>query len=234
MGNSEAGHKATVERTKTEGAKRVRIHILLDGRDLPETSALDYVEPFEALLTGLNGCEPQLPDRRGGRHPPLWRCSIRMSTSTASSSRVSSRRILQERRRFTQAVRPTRSGSPACQTVRRRAAASESIAATTAPSTTPSRVSEGDRGSTGELEASHPRAARYAWAHCCSRGSMTSFRSSAHAASARCESVPSSPTPVPCAGDAACDHPKFDIRSSDSAISAKATHTIVLDGRRFL
>lgn len=115
MGNSEAGHKATVERTKTEGAKRVRIHILLDGRDLPETSALDYVEPFEALLTGLNGCEPQLPDRRGGRHPPLWRCSIRMSTSTASSSRVSPRRILQERRRFTQAVRPTRSGSTKCR-----------------------------------------------------------------------------------------------------------------------
>ena len=72
MGNSEAGHKATVERTKTEGAKRVRIHILLDGRDLPETSALDYVEPFEALLTGLNGCGPRLPDRRGGLHPPFW------------------------------------------------------------------------------------------------------------------------------------------------------------------
>ena len=61
MGNSEAGHKATVERTKTEGAKRVRIHILLEGRALPETSALDYVEPFEALLTGLNGCGPRLP-----------------------------------------------------------------------------------------------------------------------------------------------------------------------------
>jgi hypothetical protein len=34
---------------------------------------------------------------------------------------------------------------------------------------------------------------------CCSRGSMRSFRSSAHAAAARCESSPSSPTPVPCA-----------------------------------
>ena len=33
----------------------------------------------------------------------------------------------------------------------------------------------------------------------CSRGSMRSFHSSAHAAAARCESSPSSPTPAPCA-----------------------------------
>ncbi|MEF8768086.1 MAG: transposase [Candidatus Accumulibacter phosphatis] len=34
---------------------------------------------------------------------------------------------------------------------------------------------------------------------CCSRGSMRSFRSSAHAVAARGESSPSSPTPAPCA-----------------------------------
>ena len=34
--------------------RSVRIHVLLDGRDVPETSALDYVEPFEAFLAGLN------------------------------------------------------------------------------------------------------------------------------------------------------------------------------------
>ena len=33
---------------------RARIHILLDGRDVGETSALDYVVPFEAFLTDLN------------------------------------------------------------------------------------------------------------------------------------------------------------------------------------
>lgn len=46
--------KALIARAKKEGQKRVRVHILLDGRDVPETSALDYVEPFEAFLADLN------------------------------------------------------------------------------------------------------------------------------------------------------------------------------------
>ena len=46
--------KALVARAKAEGVRSVRIHVLLDGRDVPETSALDYVEPFEAFLAGLN------------------------------------------------------------------------------------------------------------------------------------------------------------------------------------
>lgn len=47
--------KALVVRAKQEGIRAVRIHVLLDGRDVPETSALDYVEPFEAFLASLNG-----------------------------------------------------------------------------------------------------------------------------------------------------------------------------------
>ncbi|HJV24587.1 MAG TPA: 2,3-bisphosphoglycerate-independent phosphoglycerate mutase [Aromatoleum sp.] len=46
--------KAMVAKAKEEGVKAVRIHALLDGRDVPETSALDYVEPFEAFLAGLS------------------------------------------------------------------------------------------------------------------------------------------------------------------------------------
>ena len=42
--------KAMVLQAKAEGIKRVRIHVLLDGRDVPETSALEYVVPFEAFL----------------------------------------------------------------------------------------------------------------------------------------------------------------------------------------
>ena len=42
--------KAMILRAKQEGQKKVRVHVLLDGRDVPETSALDYVEPFEAFL----------------------------------------------------------------------------------------------------------------------------------------------------------------------------------------
>jgi len=46
--------KAMLERAKEEGVTKVRVHTLLDGRDVPETSALDYVEPFEEYLAGLN------------------------------------------------------------------------------------------------------------------------------------------------------------------------------------
>ncbi|MDX9979297.1 MAG: 2,3-bisphosphoglycerate-independent phosphoglycerate mutase [Lentisphaeria bacterium] len=47
--------KAMIERAKAEGVAKVRVHILLDGRDVGETSALEYVDPFEAFLAGLNG-----------------------------------------------------------------------------------------------------------------------------------------------------------------------------------
>lgn len=46
--------KAMLLRAKEEGIKRVRIHILLDGRDVGETSALEYVVPFEAFLDEIN------------------------------------------------------------------------------------------------------------------------------------------------------------------------------------
>lgn len=46
--------KAMLARAAEEGIRRARVHILLDGRDVGETSALDYVEPFEAFLAGLN------------------------------------------------------------------------------------------------------------------------------------------------------------------------------------
>ena len=46
--------KAMVLRARDEGIKAVRIHALLDGRDVPETSALDYLQPFEAFLAELS------------------------------------------------------------------------------------------------------------------------------------------------------------------------------------
>ena len=47
--------KALILRARDEGTKRVRIHILLDGRDVPETSALEYVVPFEQFLAETRG-----------------------------------------------------------------------------------------------------------------------------------------------------------------------------------
>ncbi|MDP2989892.1 MAG: 2,3-bisphosphoglycerate-independent phosphoglycerate mutase, partial [Kiritimatiellota bacterium] len=46
--------KAMLGQAKKEGVRKARIHILLDGRDVGATSALDYVDPFEKFLAGLN------------------------------------------------------------------------------------------------------------------------------------------------------------------------------------
>jgi len=43
-----------VRAAEVEGVKRARIHILLDGRDVGETSALEYIDPFEEFLGQLN------------------------------------------------------------------------------------------------------------------------------------------------------------------------------------
>lgn len=45
---------ALLEQTKKEGLPEVRVHILLDGRDVPETSALQYVDQLEEKLQELN------------------------------------------------------------------------------------------------------------------------------------------------------------------------------------
>jgi 2,3-bisphosphoglycerate-independent phosphoglycerate mutase len=42
--------KAMIKQAKAEGVKKVRVHVLFDGRDVGETSALDYVDPFEKFL----------------------------------------------------------------------------------------------------------------------------------------------------------------------------------------
>ena len=46
--------KGMLAQAKKEGVKRARIHPLLDGRDVPPTSALDYILPFEQFLADLN------------------------------------------------------------------------------------------------------------------------------------------------------------------------------------
>lgn len=47
--------KEMIKKAKEQGVREVRCHILLDGRDVPATSALTYVDELETLLTSLNG-----------------------------------------------------------------------------------------------------------------------------------------------------------------------------------
>jgi 2,3-bisphosphoglycerate-independent phosphoglycerate mutase len=46
---------ALLRRCDHESIERVRVHVLLDGRDVAETSALDYVDALEELLETLSG-----------------------------------------------------------------------------------------------------------------------------------------------------------------------------------
>ncbi len=45
--------KAMLVQAKKESVSTVRIHILIDGRDVGETSALEYIDPFEAFIAEL-------------------------------------------------------------------------------------------------------------------------------------------------------------------------------------
>ena len=58
--------KAMLEQAKAEGVKKARIHILLDGRDVGETSALEYVEPFEEYLESLRSLSFDVKIASGG------------------------------------------------------------------------------------------------------------------------------------------------------------------------
>ena len=58
--------KALIENAKSAGVARVRIHILLDGRDVGETSALDYVCPFEEYLNTLRSADFDIAIASGG------------------------------------------------------------------------------------------------------------------------------------------------------------------------
>ena len=58
--------KAMLVRAKEDGVARVRIHILIDGRDVGETSALDYILPFEEFLNTLRTPDYDIMIASGG------------------------------------------------------------------------------------------------------------------------------------------------------------------------
>ncbi len=58
--------KAMLKEAKNEGVNKVRIHILIDGRDVGETSALEYIEPFEAFIAQLRDPDYDIKIASGG------------------------------------------------------------------------------------------------------------------------------------------------------------------------
>ena len=49
--------KAMIEQAHKEGVKTVRVHALLDGRDVDPTSALDYITPLEEYLASFSDAD---------------------------------------------------------------------------------------------------------------------------------------------------------------------------------
>ena len=60
--------KSMIDQAKKEGVSKVRLHILIDGRDVGETSALDYILPFEEYLNGLRDNSFDIKIASGGGH----------------------------------------------------------------------------------------------------------------------------------------------------------------------
>jgi 2,3-bisphosphoglycerate-independent phosphoglycerate mutase len=58
--------KALIVQAKKEGVQSVRVHILLDGRDVGETSALEYILPFEKFLNDVRSPEFDIRIASGG------------------------------------------------------------------------------------------------------------------------------------------------------------------------
>jgi Phosphoglyceromutase len=58
--------KAMVTEANREGVKTIRVHALLDGRDVEPTSALAYCKPFDDFLAGFAGCDYKIASG-GGR-----------------------------------------------------------------------------------------------------------------------------------------------------------------------
>ena len=94
--------KAMVKQAKNEGIARVRIHTLIDGRDVGETSALEYIDPFEAFLAELNDASFDAAIASGG-----GRMTITMDRYEANWGMVElgwKTHVLGEGRRFASAA----------------------------------------------------------------------------------------------------------------------------------
>ncbi len=94
--------KALISQAKADGIAKVRVHILLDGRDVGETSALEYVEPFEAFLSDLRSADFDVKIASGG-----GRMKITMDRYEANWSMVDlgwQTHVLGEGRQFASAL----------------------------------------------------------------------------------------------------------------------------------
>jgi 2,3-bisphosphoglycerate-independent phosphoglycerate mutase len=90
--------KAMILRAKRDGVTKVRVHVLFDGRDVGETSALDYLDPFEAFLKEQNGAGFDARIASGGGR--MWITMDRYGADWAMVERGWKTHVLGEGRQF--------------------------------------------------------------------------------------------------------------------------------------
>jgi 2,3-bisphosphoglycerate-independent phosphoglycerate mutase len=87
--------KALIVEAKKRGVVKVAVHALLDGRDVGETSALDYTGPFEAWIAGI---DPNYGIASGGGR--MWLTMDRYDADWSMVERGWKVHVLGEGRRF--------------------------------------------------------------------------------------------------------------------------------------
>ena len=87
--------KALIVEAKKRGVVKVAVHALLDGRDVGETTALDYTGPFEAWIAGIN---PNYGIASGGGR--MWLTMDRYDADWSMIERGWKVHVLGEGRRF--------------------------------------------------------------------------------------------------------------------------------------
>jgi 2,3-bisphosphoglycerate-independent phosphoglycerate mutase len=90
--------KAMIVRAKGDGVKKVRLHILFDGRDVGETSALEYLDPFEAFLKEQSG--PGFDARIASGGGRMWITMDRYGADWGMVERGWKTHVLGEARQF--------------------------------------------------------------------------------------------------------------------------------------
>lgn len=104
--------KAMVTQAYQEGVKKVRLHALLDGRDVDPTSALNYITPMEEFLAGFASVDYQIASG-GGR---MFMTMDRYNADWSMVERGWNAHVLGEGRTFesaTKAIESYRSENPA-------------------------------------------------------------------------------------------------------------------------
>ncbi len=103
--------KAMISRAAEEGVKRIRVHALLDGRDVDPTSALEYITPLEEFLAGFSDTDYCIASG-GGR---MYMTMDRYNADWAMVERGWKAHVLGEGRKFasaTEAIETYRKETP--------------------------------------------------------------------------------------------------------------------------